>query len=187
MTMALNIEKVKKILRLLESQHDGERANAAAMLHRIAEAERMNLDELMRIVYSGGPQAKEAPKPKSSGFWGGDPPPWERDAREETHRRRQREQEREERERREREAQPMWQDAKTKSGIAFAAMGDDELLKTMKRFHEEIGESMLTPWEREFTTDITNRKFAFLNLSDKQRAVILRILKKYEAYGNATF
>jgi hypothetical protein len=186
MTMALNIEKVKKILRLLESQHDGERANAAAMLHRIAEAERMNLDELMRIVYSGGPQAKEAPKPKSSGFWGGDPPPWEtsRRARQEEEARRR---EREERERRERESQPMWQNAKTKPNIAFAAMGDDELLKTLKLFFGELGESMLTPWEREFTTDITNRKFAFLNLSDKQRAVILRILKKYEAYGNATF
>jgi hypothetical protein len=48
-----NAALIKKIARMLESDHDGERAAAASKLTSIAKAEGKNVDEMLEIVYGG--------------------------------------------------------------------------------------------------------------------------------------
>ena len=62
-----NATLIKKIARMLESDHDGERAAAASKLTSIAKAEGKNVDEMLAIVYGGGARASEPPKPPPRG------------------------------------------------------------------------------------------------------------------------
>ena len=51
--MGYDKDKIRKIARMLESEHAGEVASAAGMLLRMAKAEGHNLDEMLAAVYGG--------------------------------------------------------------------------------------------------------------------------------------
>jgi hypothetical protein len=206
--MAIDNDRVKKILRLLESDQMGERATAAAMLTRMAQAEKLNLDELMAKVYGGSASSSQQGSPWGS--WGGGQREREEAARRQNRReqehREQARQQQNERDRQQREAEQrawaerMRQRAKAEEearshrteapGGGWDAEGDPDamaLLKKLRGMYAEHGDRMLTEWEREFTRDILARKMGFYGLSGKQEAVIQRILNKYASYASANF
>jgi len=63
-------ERVIKLIGMLGSAFDGERANAAGMLASIAEKNRMTINELMALAYAvpGKPGAAPPPPPPEPDF-----------------------------------------------------------------------------------------------------------------------
>jgi hypothetical protein len=67
-------ERVKKILRMAESEHDGEAAAAMRKLTAMAKAQSQNLDEMMAVVYggaraSGNGSARQRAEPDYDDMW----------------------------------------------------------------------------------------------------------------------
>ena len=127
-----NKELARKIIRLLESDYDGEVLSAVSKLRVAARGQRQNLDEMLATIYGSA-----APKAAPSPVWG----------------------------------------AKPKA----AHRGGDEKLQELREAYDYWGSLMLTAWETTFVEDILDRRSD--DLSDKQIAVIDRILAKYEFFA----
>src|SRR5207344_861462 len=115
---------------------DGERANAAAMLSKMAEARKLTLNELIAAAMSddSAPRQTSKPPPKS-------------------------------------EPEP-----DTFTDIDQA----DDLLRMLRRIAErpDIAARVLTNWEINFATDVSNRYERDYELSDKQLAIVQKVLVK---------
>jgi hypothetical protein len=55
--------RIIKLIGMLGSAFDGERANAAAMLSKMAEARKMTLNELIEAAHSSGGSSSKPPPP----------------------------------------------------------------------------------------------------------------------------
>jgi hypothetical protein len=180
-----NAALIKKIVRLLESNHDGERAAAAGKLHSMAKDKGKNIDEMLAAVYGGGAQRPDSrndarPKPGRSSWgneWGGTnfkDPPGANSFAEEVRRAHEAEMKRQaEGVRRRYEAAE-----KAEREAEGKRYGDarDELQKHI----DLCGTRMLTSWEKEFVDNIFDCKGA---LTGPQEATITRIIERYVNFG----
>jgi hypothetical protein len=140
-------ERLIKLIGMLGSSHDGERANAAAFIQKLADQNRMTINELItaahggkgseRVVYRDRIVEKEkvvyrdrpaAPPPPEEGFTDIDSP----------------------------------------------------LLAMMKRVAAKpaLASRILTAWEVNFITDVSQRYELDQQLSEKQLVIVERILNK---------
>lgn len=124
---------------MLGSSFDGERATAAAMIQRMAEAKKLTINELIALAHSpptapGGKQQQQKPPPP--------PPPPEPDF----------------------------------TDIDKA----DDLLKMLRRIaaNPTVAARVLTPWEINFSTDVSGHYDADYELSEKQLVIVEKILRK---------
>ena len=127
---------------MLGSSFDGERATAAAMIQRMAEAKKLTINELISLAHSpstapGGAGRRQQPPPPPP-----PPPPPEPDF----------------------------------TDIDKA----DDLLKMLRRIAEkpQIAARVLTPWEINFSTDVSARYSHDYDLSEKQLVIVEKILRK---------
>lgn len=142
-----NKELARKIIRLLESEHDGEVAAAARKLTGMARRQGHNLDEMLAAIYgSAAPKASSGSSPFTA--WGAadyaKPTP---------------------------ETPPKQRRRYT-----------DGKLQELHEGYNEYGEVPLTAWESEFARDILDRGMDH-DPSDKQAAVIDKILAKYKRFA----
>jgi hypothetical protein len=135
--------RLEKLLGMLGSSFDGERATAAAMIQRMAEAKKLTINELiaqahMPAAFSGYRQPPPPPPPE--------PEP------------------------RYRESEPDFTDIDK----AY------DLLKMLRRIAEkpDIAARVLTPWEINFSTDVSARYSHDYDLSEKQLVIVEKILRK---------
>jgi hypothetical protein len=212
-----DVEKIKKIIRMLESEHDGEAAAAARMLALHAKKQGHNVTEMLGSIYGGGgggmlqyrldaalhmvEVAKEAvavamaraeeekakrialerhrdagftatsaPRPQQddrNAFWNAaanaqaQPPPWGADP------------------------------FKPGSGgwnPPPPPPPGPPWMEILREMFDRHGVSMLTQWEQNFVVDLVDRGTRYL--SEKQEAVVVRIVAKYRQWedtGNCGF
>jgi len=124
--------RVIKLLGMLGSAFDGERANATSLLQRMAESRKMSLTELIAAAHGGGagPQKPKPPPDPSPDF----------------------------------------------SDLDQA----DDLLRMLRLCADKptISARVLTPWEINFATDVSARYSHDYDLSEKQMAIVEKILRK---------
>jgi hypothetical protein len=116
-----DLKRRDKLLGMLTSEFDGERATAAAMLAKLAAQHKMTIPELCAQRADAQPQK---PQPKQK-------PPSD----------------------------------------------DNEMLMMLRKvidYHLDL----VTQWEEEFLENVTNRYFRDDDLSEKQKAIAMRILTK---------
>lgn len=134
---------VHKLLGMLGSDFDGERAVAAKKISDIAKSSKLSIPDMMRFCYaSASSQYRQPPPP---------PPPPPRGAKKEP----------------------------------WNTSDDDGVLDELKELIEEYGVEPLTAWEANFTRDICDRDPMYL--SDKQKAVIERIIAKLKKCATGAF
>jgi hypothetical protein len=131
--------RLEKLLGMLGSSFDGERATAALMIGRMAEAKKMTINELIGMAHtapSSRHQQKTSPPPP--------PPPPPPD-----------------------------------SGFSDIDKADD-LLKMLRRIADNaaVAARVLTPWEINFSTDVSARYSYDYDLSEKQLVIVEKILRK---------
>jgi hypothetical protein len=128
--------RLEKLLGMLGSSFDGERATAAAMIQRMAEAKKLTISELIALAHAPTVDDRGT---RSFGF---PPPPPEPDF----------------------------------TDIDKA----DDLLKMLRRVAEkpDIAARVLTPWEINFSTDVSSRYAHDYDLSEKQLVIVEKILRK---------
>ena len=171
-----NKELARKIIRLLESDHDGEVLSAVNKLRGMAQGQGQNLDEMLAAIYgSAAPKASSGSSPftawdaaetlrkdkakaaadafrqaypNTSGFWSGA-----------------------------NYAKPK-PETPPKQRRRYA----DEKLEELHEGYDEYGEAPLTAWESEFVRDILGCGMDY-DPSDKQAAVIDKILAKYKRFA----
>ena len=127
--------RLQKLLGMLGSSFDGERATAAAMIQRMAEGKKITINELIAQAYEPPAGARQQQKPPP-------PPPPEPDF----------------------------------TDIDKA----DDLLKMLRRIAgaKDIAARVLTPWEINFSTDVSDRYSHDYDLSEKQLVIVEKILRK---------
>lgn len=203
---------IRKIVRLLESEHDGERASAAGKLASMAREQKQNVDEMLAIVY-GNPSVDRVNPAAQSNRYYQDPFDWGRantdfvDAARRTQQqardfvRRQREaNERaataaKEAERRNKDAEERRERA-AKQAEAHQADRDfrehqkrthfryvEDSLNLLAELHEEFAFQGLTAWEGNFVTEILGHGSAY-RTSPAQDRVIDEILLAYRRVQN---
>lgn len=174
-----DVEKIKKIIGMLQSEHDGEAAAAARMLHMHAKKQAHSIVEMLTEIFGGAakpniwsdPPPRQPPPPPPqddrNAFWASaakaqaQPPPWGPD--------------------------PFNPGAGGWNPPPPPPPGPpwmDILLDMVDRH----GISMLTPWEQNFVNDLADRGARFL--SEKQQAVVVKIVAKYRQWedtGNCGF
>ena len=125
--------RLEKLLGMLGSSFDGERATAASMIQRMAEAKKLTINELIAQAHS-----------PSTGYQRQPPPPPD--------------------------PEPDFTD------IDRA----DDLLKMLRRVAEkpDVAARVLTPWEINFSTDVSARYSHDYDLSEKQLVIVEKILRK---------
>ncbi len=64
--MTIDRSRLEKFLGLLGSEHDGERANAARFVHRMAQEHKLTIVELMRQIFGGSAGYTREPPPRQS-------------------------------------------------------------------------------------------------------------------------
>ena len=134
-------KRIEKLIGMLGSAFDGERANAAAMLSKMAEARKLTLNELITAAMSDDSAPRRTSKP----------PP-------------------------EPEPEP--------KSDAFSDFTDvdqaNDLLLMLRRIADrpDIASRVLTNWEVNFSTDVSNRYERDYELSDKQLAIVQKVLVK---------
>ena len=173
-----NKELARKIIRLLESEHDGEVAAAARKLTGMAQGQGHNLDEMLAAIYgSAAPKASSGSSPFTA---------W--DAAETL------------RKAREKAAADNLKEAKANAEAFRQAYPDnsafwsgaDYAKPKQRRFKTSIladlqdrfieyGTDPLTPWETEFVNDILDR--GDYDFTGKQVAAIDKILTKYKSFA----
>ena len=131
--------RLAKLLGMLGSSFDGERANAAAMIQKLAEKHKLTITELIAAAH--GSTAKPHPA------W--EPPQQERP----------------------------WKAPYGRSGND----GDDLLTKLYLLVSGNW--RGLSDWERQFASDVSDRYQRDYELSEKQLAVVNRIIGKAERGG----
>jgi hypothetical protein len=148
-------ERLIKLIGMLGSSHDGERANAAAFIQKLAERNKMTIAELIaaahggkgseRIVYRDRPVYRDRIVEKEKVVYrdrpAPPPPP---------------------------EPEPTFTDV------------DSPLLQRMKDVAAKpaIASRVLTQWELNFITDVSGRYEYDRELSDKQLVIVERVLVK---------
>jgi hypothetical protein len=136
---------VHKLLGMLGSDFDGERAVAAKKISDIAKANKLSISDMMRFCYaSASSQYRQPPPPPP-------PPPPPRGAKKEP----------------------------------WNTSDDDGVLDELKELIGEYGVEPLSAWEANFTRDICDRDPMYL--SDKQIAVIARIISKLKKCATGAF
>lgn len=171
-----NKELARKIIRLLEGEHDGEVAAAARKLTGMARGQGHNLDEMLAAIYgSAAPKASSGSSPftawdaaetlrkdkakaaadafrqaypNTSGFWSG----------------------------------ADYAKPKPETPPKQRRRYTDGKLQELHEGYDEYGEVPLTAWESEFVRDILDRGMDH-DPSDKQAAVINKILAKYKSFA----
>jgi hypothetical protein len=123
--MTISAEDIKrrdKLLGMLSSDYDGERATASAMLARMAAHYKMTIPELCQAGTASQPkqQAKPRPQPTSD---------------------------------------------------------DNEMLLMLRKVIDHHLD-LVTTWEEEFLENVTDKYYRDDDLSEKQKAVAMRILQK---------
>jgi hypothetical protein len=124
--------RLSKLLGMLGSSFDGERATAAAMIQKMAEKYKLTINELVDRAHGAPAQAFKKPPPQS---------------------------------------------ASPNSQNIFS----DDALSALELALKENSRWM-TPWERQFAEDVTNKYGRDYELSPKQMAVIERIIGKINRY-----
>lgn len=180
-----NSALIKKIVRLLESNHDGERAAAAGKLHGMAKDKGKNIDEMLAVVYGGGARQKpepahEQPRRKQSSWgneWGGgnfQDPPWDtnKDSFAEGVRRQQ-----EAEMKRQAEGVRRRYEAAEKAEREAKRYGDarDELQKHIDLW----GLQVLSSWEKVFVGDILRCG----RMTPRQEEIVDSIIERYVNFG----
>lgn len=203
-------DKVESIIRMMESDQDGEALNALRLLRRMAKAENKNLAEFLmsgaeRVVYRDRPQQEQ----RGGYDWAAAA---RRAAEEEVRRREARERQKQDawearqRARAEREEEEA-QSKRERYGGAFddAEMTDEEraaararraerkangkrnrfhgtreLLDALAAAYEEADDDDLTPWEADFASTIPYQYSYDWDLSDRQKEQAERIIRKVE-------
>lgn len=125
--------RLEKLLGMLGSSFDGERANAARMIAAMAEKNKITIVELIygSSAYRRDPPRRDPPRPKSN----------------------------------QSSSRTML------DSLAAIAANSDEL------------EFVLTAWECNFSNDVSSKYAYDYELSEKQIAIVERILRKVEASG----
>lgn len=136
---------VHKLLGMLGSDFDGERAVAAKKISDIAKASKMSIPDMMRFCYASSSSYRQPPPPP--------PPP------------------------------PPPRGAKKEPWHTFG--GDDGLLDELKELLNKYDVEPLSAWEANFVADICDRDPMYL--SDKQKAVIERIIAKLKKCATSAF
>jgi hypothetical protein len=134
-------ELVGKLLGMLGSDFDAERAVAAKKISDIAKSHKSSVADLMRLCFASASSYRQSPPPP--------PPP------------------------------PKKEPWNTYGG------DDDGLLDELKELIEKWGVEPLSAWEANFTADICDRDPTYL--SDKQTAVIERIIAKLKKCATSAF
>ena len=156
-----NKELARKIIRLLESDHDGEVLSAVNKLREMARGQRQNLDEMLVAIYGSA-------APKASPFTAWEAAETLRKAREaakpKTH---------------EYEQDGFkWNNPYKKASPHRFNAGR---LIDLQNMFVKYGTDPLSVWEAEFVNDILDRQSDVL--SDKQAEVIDKILAKYQKFS----
>ena len=133
---------VHKLLGMLGSDFDGERAVAAKKISDIAKTCKLSIPDMLRFCYASASKDYRQPPPPPP------PPP-----------------------------------PKKEPWNAYGS--DDGLLDDLKELIEEYGVEPLSAWEANFTADICDRDPMYL--SDKQTAVIERIIAKLKKCATSAF
>ncbi len=132
---------VQKLLGMLGSDFDGERAVAAKKISDIAKACKLSIHDMLRLCYASASRDYRQPPPPPP------PPP------------------------------------KKEPWNTYGS--DDGLLDELKELIEKWGIEPLSAWEANFTSDICDRDPMYL--SDKQIAVIERIIAKFKKCATSAF
>lgn len=127
-----DLKRRDKLLGMLSSDFDGERATASAMLAKMAAGYKMTIPELCQAQSGGARQQQARPQPN--------PKP-----------------------------QPKPQPTGTGD--------DDEMLVHLRQVMNDYPD-LVTPWEEEFLESVTQKYSRDDALSDKQKAIAMRILTK---------
>jgi hypothetical protein len=140
--MAISDDDLKrrdKLLGMLSSDFDGERATASAMLAKMAAGYKMTIPELCQ-AQAGGRQQQARPQPNPNSR----PNP-----------------------------QPGPQPGPQPNGSG----AEDEMLMHLRQVMESYGD-LVTPWEEGFLESVTQKYSRDDALSEKQKAIAMRILTK---------
>jgi hypothetical protein len=123
--------RITKLIGMLGSAFDGERANAAAMLSKMAESRKQTINELIAEALGATTSSRPPPPP---------PPPRQKPRPE----------------------------------------PDADLLNLLRRIaaNAAIAAQVLTDWEISFSRDVGDRYRADYELSARQLAIIVKILRK---------
>lgn len=161
--MSYDVDKVKKIVRLLESDQDGEVASAARMLVRMAKKESHNLDEMMAAAYGRGAGVSSGgSKDYSRGYRAG------LDAQSKIVS--------------ELKAEIDCLKA-TKPEARPAASSDSKFERLRSITNDQNLIDQLTEWEAEFVDDMV-RRGPYYHWSERQESVVDRILAKFVWHQN---
>lgn len=137
---------VHKLLGMLGSDFDGERAVAAKKISDMAKAQKASIPDLMRHCYAIIQAYRPPPPP---------PPP------------------------------PPRQEKRSGAWYTKNEIDADDLLTALYDLFDEVGEEPLTEWEINFVRDIRSR--GLYSLSEKQEAVVNRIMAKLARYEKSNF
>ena len=166
-----NKELARKIIRLLESDHDGEVLSAVNKLREMARGQRQNLDEMLVAIYGSA-------APKASPFTAWEAAETLRKAREAAETlRKAREAAKPKTHEYEQDGFKWNNPYKKASPHRFNA----GRLIDLQNMFVEYGTDPLSVWEAEFVNDILDRQSDVL--SDKQTEVIDKILAKYNNFA----
>lgn len=124
--------RLSKLLGMLGSSFDGERANAARMIQTMAEKYKLTINELVDRAHGAAAQSRPQPPPQSS-------------------------------------------------HAGTQGMFSNKALQALEVALQQYAHWM-TPWERQFSEDVTGKYTRDYELSPKQLAVVERIISKMNRY-----
>lgn len=144
MISADDLKRRDKLLGMLSSDFDGERATASAMLAKMAAGYKMTIPELCQATVSGA----QSSRPQGA------------------------------------QAKPQPNTARPNTARPGNSTGpDNEMLMLLRKVIDHHLD-LVTEWEEEFLENVTDKYLRDDDLSDKQRAVAMRILAKVAQNGN---
>lgn len=175
-------ERLAALLGMLGSGFDGERANAALMIDKMAKARKLSIVELVK-EWAGPAQARAT---VAGGYQHGNDymDEWRRQQQEEALRRAQREMEKRDRqERAERQAQAKAQTGGGFGDFNFNTQPGDQSAR-MRDILRDLDVSGLNDWERDFVESMTGKTYP---MTPRQMEAAMKIVRKANGEGDMYF
>ena len=176
---------LEKLLGMLGSDQMGERASAGAFIHRMAVKYKKTIPELMKAAYAGG--AAPPQQPGANPYYNS---PFD-DLRADLRRQQQRYDEArraaamQEEQRRRAAARAQEEErlraARERHRAREQAAGSDDAARPnelLRALREAALMGILTAWEQQFAEDVSRRYERDDQLSDKQRSIVEKIIRK---------